>query len=115
MAESEEYYIETDKRSEAYYLCSILNSPTVDELIKPMQSRGLFGPRDIHKKVWELPIPEFDPLNEEHIALARLSEECIKKVTKLLAKGIIPSKPIGNLRKVIKAELADEIKKLTKW
>lgn len=52
IAESKEYYFETDRKTEAYYLCSILNSPMVDELIKPMQSRGLFGPRDIHKKVW---------------------------------------------------------------
>ncbi|MBI5182390.1 MAG: N-6 DNA methylase [Nitrospirae bacterium] len=55
------YYTETNNKKEAYYLCSILNSPLVDALIKPMQSRGLFGARDITKKVLELPIPEFNP------------------------------------------------------
>ncbi|MDA8215895.1 MAG: hypothetical protein M0Z64_11570, partial [Nitrospiraceae bacterium] len=119
VAESKEYYLETNKKAEAYYLCSILNSPIVDELIKPMQSRGLFGPRDIHKKVWELPIPEFDQSNEKHLELARLGEECTKKVSKLLSKGTatktcaeLVSASIGNLRKLIKAELRDEIKEI---
>jgi hypothetical protein len=119
IAESKEYHFETDRKTEAFYLCSILNSPTVDELIKPMQSRGLFGPRDIHKKVWELPIPKFDSSNEKHIALARLGEECTKKVSNLLSKGTatktsaeLVSASIGNLRKMIKAELAEEIKEI---
>jgi methylase of polypeptide subunit release factors len=119
IAESKEYYFETGRRTEAYYLCSILNSPIVDDLIKPMQSRGLFGPRDIHKKVWELPIPEFNSTNDDHKALAILGEECTKKVSNLLSKGTaaktsaeLISASIGNLRKMIKAELADEIKEI---
>ncbi len=111
MVDHKAFYLETAKKAEAYYLCSILNSPIVDGLVKPMQSRGLFGPRDIHKKVWELPIPEFDPSNEKHIELARLGEECAKKVSKLLSKGI-PQKSIGNLRKMIKTELKEEIKEI---
>jgi hypothetical protein len=105
------YYAETNNKKEAYYICSILNSLTVDNIIKPMQSRGLFGPRDITKKVWELPIPEFDPSNEDHKALAKLGEECTKKVSRLLSHGI-PKKSIGNLRKMIKAELVEEIKEI---
>ncbi|MEK6690078.1 MAG: N-6 DNA methylase [Nitrospirota bacterium] len=114
-----EYYYETNKKPEAYYLCSILNSPTIDERLKPMQARGLFGPRHIVKKVWELPIPEFDSSNKDHIELARLSEECTKKVSKLLSKGTptktcaeLVSASIGNLRKMIKAELQEEIKEI---
>lgn len=108
IVETTEYYFETNKKAEAYYLCSLLNAPAIDELLKPMQARGLFGPRHIHKKVWELPIPEFDPSNEKHLELAKLGEECTKKVSKFLSKGI-PKKSIGNLRKMIKAELKDEI------
>lgn len=116
VADVKSFYIETDSKHEAFYLCSFLNSPTVDDLIKPMQSRGLFGPRDIHKKVLELPIPEFDPSNENHLKLASLGEECTKKVSKLLSKGTttktsteLVSASIGNLRKMIKAELKEEI------
>jgi len=113
------FYAETNKRAEAYYLCSVMNAPIIDELIKPMQSRGLFGPRDIHKKVWELPIPEFDPSNENHKELARLGEECVRKVSNLLSKGTssktcaeLVSASIGNLRKMIKIELKEEIEEI---
>jgi hypothetical protein len=113
------YYFETDRKFEAYYLCSILNAPVIDELIKPMQARGLFGPRHIVKKVWELPIPQFDPSNENHLSLARLSEECTANVSKILSHGIpaktsaeLVSASIGSLRKIIKSELAEEIKEI---
>jgi hypothetical protein len=105
------YYSETNSKKEAYYLCSILNSSIIDELIKPMQSRGLFGARDITKKVWELPIPEFDSSNHDHLALAKLGEEGTKKISEFLSHGI-PKKSIGNLRKMIKAELVEEIKEI---
>lgn len=105
------YYSETNNKKEAHYLCAVINSSELDTLIKPMQTRGDFGPRDITKKVWELPIPEFDPSNEDHTALVRLGEECTKKVSKFLSKDIV-KKSIGNLRKIIKAEFAEEIKEI---
>lgn len=113
------YCYETNNNQEAYFIASVLNAPIVDVLLKPMQARGLFGPRHIHKKVWELPIPEFDPSNENHLKLASLGEECTKEVSKLLSKGTatktcteLVSASIGNLRKMIKAELKDEIKEI---
>jgi hypothetical protein len=42
------------------------------------------------------------------LELARLGEECTKKVSKLLCQGI-PKKSIGNLRKRIKVELVKKI------
>lgn len=111
VADYKTYYLETSKKSEAYFLCSILNSPTVDKIIKPMQTRGLFGPRDICKKVLELPIPEFDSSNHDHLALAKLGEEGTKKISEFLSHGV-PQKSIGNLRKIIKAELIEEIKEI---
>lgn len=48
-----------------------------------------------------------------------LGEECTKKVSKLLSEGTstktcaeLVSASIGNLRKIIKTELADEIKEI---
>jgi type I restriction-modification system DNA methylase subunit len=111
LTEHKLYIFNTDKKAEAYYICSVLNAPIIDEVIKPMQTRGLFGPRDIEKKVWELPIPEFDSSNQDHMILARLGEECTKKVSKFLSQGI-PKKSIGNLRKMIKGKLVDEIKEI---
>lgn len=111
VAESKTYYYETNNRSEAYYISSLLNANTIDQLIKPMQSRGLWGPRDIHKKVWELPIPKFDASNEDHKSLSRLGEFCTKKVEKLIPQ-ITKYKSIGHIRKIIKGELKEELKQI---
>jgi hypothetical protein len=73
------YAYETMNRNEALYLAAVLNAPVVDRLIKPMQARGLWGPRHIVKKVLELPIPKFDAANPVHRRLAELGKECSEK------------------------------------
>jgi hypothetical protein len=109
------FYYETDNEREANYLAAILNSPTIDRLIKPMQSRGLWGPRDICMKVWELPIPAYDEDKSAHNELAKLGIECTKKVTKFLptldTKEITPGK-IGRLRRDVREKLSDELKEI---
>jgi len=60
------YYYETDSRDEAYYLSGFLNSPGIQDLIKDMINKGQFGGRDIHRRVWEIYIPEYNPENELH-------------------------------------------------
>ena len=55
------YYANVDSENEAYYLSAILNSHTINEFIKPHQSRGDFGPRNIHKTPLTFDIPKFDP------------------------------------------------------
>ncbi len=113
VAESTEYYYETANREEAYYLATVLNSPTVDERLKPMQSRGLWGPRHIHKKVLEIPIPQYNSSDENHIALFRLGELCIQKV-ELLLPQLAKSRSIGHTRRLIKAELKEELGQIDK-
>jgi hypothetical protein len=109
------FFYETEDNQEAYYLATILNSPTVDDLIKPMQSRGLWGPRDICMKVWELPIPQYRESNSHHRALAGLGVACTKKVETILPKldthDITPGK-IGRLRNEVRKRLADELKEI---
>ncbi|MCD6390475.1 MAG: N-6 DNA methylase [Dehalococcoidia bacterium] len=108
VAESKEYYFDTDDKEEAYYLATVLNSPIVDELLKPMQSRGLWGPRDIHKKVLEIPIPQYNSSDENHRALSQLGEQCTRKVEQLLPQ-LAKSRSIGHTRRLIKAELKKEL------
>jgi len=105
------YYFDTDNKVEAYYLAAILNSPTIDELLKPMQSRGLWGPRDIHKKVLEIPIPQYNPSDENHTALTQLGEQCTQKVEQLLPQHA-KSRSIGHTRRLIKAELKEELEEI---
>jgi len=104
------YFYETNSVREAYYLVSLLNAPFIDRKIKPMQARGLWGPRHIHKKVLELPIPQFDGENPEHVRLAELGERCAAKVKDWLAQGG-PGKirSIARLRQKVRSHLQQEL------
>jgi type I restriction-modification system DNA methylase subunit len=107
------YSYDTPDKQEAYYLVAILNSPTVDELLKPMQSRGLWGPRHICKKVLEIPIPQCNSSDENHQALSQLGEQCARKVQQLLPE-LAKSRSIGHTRRLIKAELKEELGQIDK-
>ncbi|MGH3420347.1 MAG: hypothetical protein ACRDOD_12260, partial [Streptosporangiaceae bacterium] len=56
------YWAACDSIDEARYLCAILNAPVITARTTPLQSRGLFGARDIDKYVWTLPIPRYGDL-----------------------------------------------------
>ncbi len=110
LVDAKTYACELDSGEEAFYLASILNAPVIDELVKPMQSRGLWGPRDIHKKVLELPFPQFDAQDDVHRALSVLGETCSTKVAAWLAGGGAgASRSIGKLRANTRAMLADDM------
>ena len=55
---------------EANYLLAIVNSEALRETVKPLMTKGQFGARDLHKHLWKLPIPEFDPAQELHSEIA---------------------------------------------
>lgn len=74
------YWAAANSEAEADYLCAILNSPITTELTRPLMSYGK-DERDIHKHVWELPIPTFDPKDHAHKKLSQLGS----KATELLA------------------------------
>ena len=69
---------------EAQYVSAILNSKLPNELMKDFQSRGLFGARDVHKKILDIYFPRFDENNETHIKLVELSETAHTKAKKYL-------------------------------
>ena len=104
--------------NEAYYLTAILNSKIPNELMKDFQSKGLFGPRDVHKKILDIYFPRFDETNEVHLNLAELSEKAHKKAAKYLEdnppqKELSPTR-LGKLRLDIKKYLAEEMKEIDK-
>ena len=107
------YQLEIHEQEEAHYLAAILNAPIVDQIIKPMQARGQWGPRHICKKVLELPIPQFDTSNSQHRQLAELGKECSKKVADWIkAGGPGKVRSIGRLRAMVREMLAEELKKI---
>jgi len=119
--ESTLYWFETDDINEAYYLAAILNSHILDELIKPMQSKGQFGERDIHKKPLEFPIPKYNENNDVHRKLAVLGKEASEKVCNILPNllkeygydkklkehGTLLPQEVGRLRSAIREEIKD--------
>jgi hypothetical protein len=109
------FCFETNDRREARYLSAILNAPEIDRRVKPMQAKGLWGPRHICKKVLELPIPEFDERNHRHLRLAEVAAACEEKV-----KGMLPElrklfadirapHAIGRARTAVRHALQDEL------
>lgn len=68
--ESKLYWAATLSLAEAHYLEAVFNSKVATRLVRPLQSRGLFGPRDFHKYVFQLPIPIYDPDRSLHRRLA---------------------------------------------
>ena len=65
-------FFATKKEDEAHYLCAIINSSSVREFIKSYSSAGRgFGAPSVMNHVG---IPKFDPENELHMELAKLSK-----------------------------------------
>jgi len=78
----------------------------VDKAIKPYQTRGAWGERDIHRRPVEVvSIPRFNPYDERHQKLAELSKESHRKVVELSLKG----KSIGFLRNKVRDHLSQEL------
>ena len=103
---------ETDNELEAHYLCAILNSDAINELIKPLQPEGYPGKgRHIVRRPFMLPIPKFDPSNPVHRRLAELSKACHEKASRirLTKRGVAARRK--EVRDALKAEIA-EINKL---
>jgi hypothetical protein len=98
---------------EADYLAAILNSETVNAAIKPFQSVGLLGERDIHKKLLELPIPLFKPKNSEHSELARLGEVARQKAEQAVHSAHFPAtSSIARKRGFVRDFLQNELKEI---
>jgi len=73
----------------------------------------LFGPRDIHKKVLELPIPKYKPENDVHNRLVELGKECEAKSSSLLSKLIGRYSSLGKIRSTIRNELENELSEIS--
>ena len=94
VADKKTYFFRTNSKAEAFYLTSIINSGYLDEAIKPYQSKGLFGERDIGRLPFVFPVPVFDPNDKTHLELVKLGKECSKAVVNI---------KIGSRRKVKEA------------
>jgi len=89
IADKKTMFYETDDENDAYYLTAVLNSDVSNETIKPLQTKGLAGERDIVRRPLTLSIPKFDPTNPVHVKLSRLGKRCNGKTAKLTLSGSV--------------------------
>ena len=80
------YWVTCQSITEANYLLAIINSEALYVAVAPLMSRGQFGARNLHKQMWKLPIPEFDPANPLHVAISEAGETAAAGAAQQLAQ-----------------------------
>ena len=91
MIDSKTYYHYPKSEEEGHYLVGILNTPFVNEAIKPLQPQGLMGERDIHRRPFEAcDIPLFDPSNKLHQQIAKVSADARAELLSIVPKMQLP-------------------------
>ncbi|MGA9392139.1 MAG: N-6 DNA methylase [Candidatus Sulfotelmatobacter sp.] len=100
------YY--ADSEAHALYLTGILNAPVVNDAIKPWQTQGLQGERDIARRPFEVcPIPLFDSQDGLHGQIVLASREARVKMLHWKSKiegGAAEARSAA--RKIVLPELA---------
>jgi SAM-dependent methyltransferase len=99
------------KAEEALYVAAILNSAATNDAIKPFQSMGLMGERDIHKKVLDVPFPEFSKGNRKHEKLAELAASAQMEASKIVKKGEFPAS-LARRRATVREHLRDILQQI---
>ena len=97
------FHFSTSNSEEAHYLTAILNSNVLDEKIKPHQTRGKFGPRDIHRRPFEFSIPKFNQNDNLHKEIAALGAKSAKEAAALSKMSRLKTKlAIQSMEKIDK-------------
>ncbi len=68
------FWIPCKSIKEANYLLAIINSDRLYYAVQPLMNKGQFGARDLHKQLWKLPIPEFNPNEKLHADIVQAGE-----------------------------------------
>ncbi|MFN4032285.1 MAG: hypothetical protein ACK4ME_01465 [Fimbriimonadales bacterium] len=65
------YFCETDDELEAYYLCSLLNTPMIDERLGALRRKAQKTHPHVHKKIFDVAVfPLYDANDAKHRELA---------------------------------------------
>jgi hypothetical protein len=96
---------------EAHYVVAVLNSAALNEAIKPFQSMGLMGERDIEKKVLDVPFPTYQSRDSRHLDLVRLSKQAQGLAREVVAGGGLPVS-LARRRSVVRFHLKDILEEI---
>ena len=97
------WFFETENEMGAYYLSAIFNSSIISEIIKPLQPRGLFGARAIHRRPLLFAIPKFNRNDDMHLKLTDIGKSCHEKVKAM--KFAQKNNVRAEVRKKLKGEI----------
>ena len=98
------YQVTCRSLGEAYYLLAIINSSEMFEAVEPLMPKGQFGARDLHKHLWKLPIPAYDPNEQTHADLSSLGKRAATEAEKIIA-GLGPRPPsVTKARSILRHE-----------
>jgi methylase of polypeptide subunit release factors len=106
------YWYGTNDLDEAHYVAAFLNADEPNRMIKAFQSRGNFGPRDVSKKILEVPLPEYDASSERHQRLASLGRQAKKRTADFLAVQDLSGlggRKLGSLRLEVREHLEETL------
>ncbi len=96
------YQVTCKSFDEAYYLLAIINSNAMFEAVVPLMPRGQFGARDLHKHLWKLPIPEYDPKDTDHINLSRLGRRATVEAQTIITNLGSPPPSVTKARSILR-------------
>lgn len=118
LVEHKLYWAAFNYVGEAQFVVAVLNSASVNDAIKPFQSTGLLGERDIEKKLLDVPIPLFNAENAAHLKLSELGRVAHGQAAALIHDENFPSgSSLARQRAFIRTALTDmlaEIDELVK-
>lgn len=111
LADHKAYVFETNTAEEAYFLTAFLNSNAANIAMKPFQSSGLFGARDVHKKILDVPLRRFNGNDPAHGRLAGLGRACAERVAAYVAGRQLATQDynVGRERTAIRQLLTTEL------
>lgn len=91
LVEHKLYWAPFSIAAEAQFVAAVLNSASVNRAIKPFQSTGLLGERDIEKKLLDVSLPLFNSENPIHKAISDLGSEAHRQAAALTRDPNFPS------------------------
>ncbi len=104
VVENSLYWAQVASADEGRYLVAVLNSTTLMDLVAPLQSVGQFGRRDIHKYVFAVPFPLFDPGEGLHVEIAAAAADAETVATGVDLSG---GRGFQRARKLVRAALGE--------
>ena len=107
LAENSTYFFNAASEDEAYYLLAFLNANEPNKLMKDFQAAGLFGPRAVHRKILDVPLPRYAARDPRHQQLAALGRQAAAAVAAYVTTSGIAGTEynVGQVRRYLRQEI----------